>query len=123
MKNSNRLLLILKFLFDQTDENHFVTIADINDYLRKHQLDGDRGTISDCIGDLQAIGYHIECVHSTQNRYYIKNRDFSFPEVKLLIDAVYSSRFIPQEKSRKLVEKLVGLMGDYQCEILKRQLY
>lgn len=123
MKNSNRLLLILKFLLDQTDENHFVTIADINDYLRKHQLDGDRGTISDCIGDLQAIGYQIECVHSTQNRYYIKNRDFSLPEVKLLVDAVQSSRFIPQEKSQELVEKLAGLMGEYKGDIIKRQLY
>ncbi len=123
MKNSNRLLFILKFLLDQTDENHYVTIADINEHLKEHQLDGDRETISDCISELKALGYKIECIHSTQNRYYIKQRDFSLPEVKLLVDAVQSSRFIPQANSKELVEKLAGLMGEYQGDILKRQLY
>lgn len=123
MKNSNRLVFILKYLLEHTDEDHYATISDINEFLRIQQLDGDRETIASCVCELQEIGYQIECIHSTQNRYYIKQRDFSLPEVKLLVDAVQSSRFIPQEKSRELVEKLAGLMGEHQGDILKRQLY
>lgn len=54
MKNSNRLLLILRFLMEQTDENHCTTIAGINEYLKKFDLNGDRATIGDCtfeVGD------------------------------------------------------------------------
>lgn len=123
MKNSNRLLLILKFLLDHTDSEHAATVSEINESLKARQLDCDRRTIYDCIAELQEIGYSIECVHSTQNRYFIKQREFSLPEVKLLVDAVQSSRFIPQEKSKELVEKLAGLIGEHQGEILKRQLY
>lgn len=123
MKNSNRLVFILKYLLEHTDEDHYATISDINEFLRIQQLDGDRETIAACVCELQEIGYQIECIHSTQNRYYIKQRDFSLPEVKLLVDAVQSSRFIPQEKSRELVEKLAALMGEHQGDILKRQLY
>lgn len=123
MKNSNRLVFILKYLLEHTDEDHYATISDINEFLRLQQLDGDRETIAACVCELKEIGYQIECIHSTQNRYYIKQRDFSLPEVKLLVDAVQSSRFIPQEKSRELVEKLAGLRGEHQSDILKRQLY
>ena len=88
MKNSTRELLILKYLLDQTDENHFITIADINEYLAEHNLIGDRKTITDCIQELKAIGYDIQCVRSTQNRFFINKRDFSLAEVKLLVDAI-----------------------------------
>ena len=84
MKNSTRLLLILKCLLEQTDEAHTMTIADINAYLSDFDLIGDRKTISDCIGELQAVGYDIQCVRRTQNHYYINRRDFSLAEVKLL---------------------------------------
>ena len=123
MKNSTRLLLILKCLLEQTDESHTLTIAEINDCLAEHELFGDRKTIRECIGELQAVGYDIKCIRKTQNHYYINQRDFSLAEVKLLVDAVQSSRFIPQDKSHELVEKLAGLVGEHKGEILKRQLY
>ena len=123
MKNSTRLLLILKCLLEQTDETHTLTIADINAYLSNFDLIGDRKTISDCIGELQEVGYDIQCVRRTQNHYYINRRDFSLAEVKLLVDAVQSSRFIPQDKSQKLIDKLAGLVGEHKGEVLKRQLY
>lgn len=123
MKNSTRVLLVLKYLLELTDENHFVTIADINEYLAEHNLIGDRKTIADCIQELQAIGYDIQCVRSTQNRYYINKRDFSLAEVKLLVDAIQSSHFIPTGESQRMIEKLAGLVGEHKGEILKRQLY
>lgn len=123
MKNNSRVLLILKYLLERTDENHYVTIADINDFLAEHNLIGDRKTITDCIQELQAVGYDIQCVRSTQNRYYINKRDFSLAEVKLLVDAIQSSHFIPTGESQKMIEKLAGLVGEHKGEILKRHLY
>jgi len=123
MKNNKRSLFILRYLTEETDEKHLVTIANINDYLRQYDLDANRETISDCIKELQDVGYDIFCVRSTQNQYYMRERPFSLAEVKLLVDAVQSSRFISEEQSLALVSKLADLIGSHKGEILKRQLY
>ena len=123
MKNNNRSLLILKFLSEQTDEKHLATIADINVYLRQYNLDANRETISDCIKELQEVGYDIFCIRSTQNQYYMRERTFRLAEVKLLVDAVQSSRFISTDQSMALVSKLAELVSSHKAEILKRQLY
>lgn len=123
MKNYNRSILVLKYLHDKTDEDHLATIKDINDNLAKQELDADRGTIADCIKELQEAGYDICCVRSTQNRYYMSSRPFTLAEVKLLVDAVQSSRFISEQKSREIVGKLSTLVGSYKADILKRHLY
>ena len=123
MKNNKRSLFILKYLTEQTDEKHLVTITNINEYLRQYDLDANRETISDCIKELQEVGYGIFCVRSTQNQYYMRERPFSLAEVKLLVDAVQSSRFISEEQSLELVSKLADLVGSHKGEILKRHLY
>ena len=123
MKNYNRLLLVLNYLMNQSDEDHLVTIKDINAFLSDYKLDADRETIAECIEELQESGYDIKCVRSTQNRYYIHSRPFSVAEVKLLVDAVQSSRFISEQQSREIIEKLSSLVGSYKGEILKRHLY
>ncbi len=123
MKNNKRSLFILKFLTEQTDEKHLATIAHINDYLKQYDLDANRETISECIKELQEGGYDIFCVRSTQNQYYMRERPFSLAEVKLLVDAVQSSRFISEEQSYELVSKLADLMGSHKGDILKRHLY
>jgi len=123
MKNYDRLLLILKYLFESSDEKHPVTIKDINAYLSQNQIDADRKTITECIDELKNVGYDICCIRSTQNRYYMHSRTFTLAEVKVLVDAVQSSRFISEPQSRELVEKLSTLVGTYKGDILKRQLY
>ena len=123
MKNNKRSLFILKYLTEQTDEKHLATITNINEYLRQYDLDANRETISDCIKELQDVGYDIFCVRSTQNQYYMRERPFSLAEVKLLVDAVQSSRFISEEQSLELVSKLADLVGSHKGEILKRHLY
>ena len=71
MKNNKRSLFILKYLTEQTDENHLATITNINEYLRQYDLDANRETISDCIKELQDVGYDIGiCLRS----YFVQQR-------------------------------------------------
>lgn len=108
---------------EQTDETHLATITNINEYLRQYDLDANRETISGCIKELQEVGYDIFCVRSTQNQYYMRERRFNLAEIKLLVDAVQSSRFISEEQSLALVSKLADLVGSHKRDILKRYLY
>ena len=123
MKNNMRALLILKFLLEHSDQEHYVTIADLNAELRKFNLDSNRDTISNDIKELQSVGYKIESIRSTQNRYFINQRKFTTAEIKWLIDAVQSSRFIPQSYCRQLIDKLTAEVGEYQSDALQHQLY
>ena len=90
-------------MVEQSDETHLVTIANINKYLKQYDLDANRETISDCIKELQEVGYDTLCVRSTQNQYYMRERTFSLAEVKLLVDVVQSSRFISEKQSLELI--------------------
>ena len=110
IKAKLRPFYVAKMLYEQTDEDHYLTIVQIMDQLeRDYGIVTSRGTVSDDIKVLQAFGIEIEVEPSIQNRYYLIGRRFDLPEIKTLIDAVESARFIPKEKSAVLVKKLGAL--------------
>ncbi len=103
----SRPLYIAKMLYEKTDEEHFLTTAQIMRILEeRYGITSHRQTIKTDIGLLRRFGMEIEEVKSTQNRYNLCNRSFDIAELKLLIDAVESSKFITAKKSKELVEKL-----------------
>ena len=94
-KQSNiRILEILKYLYLRTDEEHPVTVADILDYLKGKGIHAVRQTVYGDLQDLILAGVDIVVTKSTQNQYFIGNRLFDYPELKMLTDAVASSKFI-----------------------------
>ena len=107
IKAKLRPFYVAKMLYEQTDENHYLTIAQIMEQLeRDYDIYTSRGTVGDDIKALQLLGVEINVEPSTQNRYYLLGRRFDLPELKTLIDAVESARFIPKKKSAALVDKL-----------------
>ena len=119
----NRTLLVLKYLWDNSDIDHPATIKDIAAYLEGFGYNATRKTISKDIDELIEIGIDIDCKREEHNLYFLDVRVFELAEVKLLVDAVQSSRFIPTKKSKALIEKLSTFVGPHQSSILKRQLY
>lgn len=71
---------------------------------------------------LKEAGVDIELVKSSQNKYHIVSRDFDIAELKILIDAVESSKFITKVKSRQLAEKISRLAGPFAAKDLKRNI-
>ena len=118
-----RPLYIGKLLYDLTDEEHFLTIAQIIQLLQeRYGISSHRQTIKDDIDTLKQFGMDIQEIKSTQNRYNVVSREFDIAELKLLIDAVESSRFITKKKSAELVAKLCTLAGENRAAELKRNL-
>lgn len=119
-----KLLYIIKLLSENTDENHPATTADIISYLAANGIHSERKSIYDDIEKLCDFGYDIIQVHSRLGGgYYMAARDFELAELKLLVDAVQSSRFITTRKSRELIKKLELLAGKYDASKLQRQVY
>lgn len=119
-----KLLYIVKLLAQNTDESHPVSTADIISYLEANGIHSERKSIYDDIEKLCDFGYDIIQVHSRLGGgYYMAGRDFELAELKLLVDAVQSSRFITTRKSRGLIKKLEQLVGKYDAGKLQRQVY
>lgn len=119
-----KLLYIIKLLTENTDENHPASTADIIAYLDANGIHSERKSIYDDIAKLCDFGYDIIQVHSRQGGgYYMAGRDFELAELKLLVDAVQSSRFITTRKSRSLIKKLEQLAGKHDAGKLQRQVY
>ena len=118
-----RPLYLAKILFEQTDEDHYLTTAQLIKILEeKYNVKSHRQTIKADIEILKKFGMEIEEVKSTQNRYNAFGRKFDQAELKLLIDAVESSKFITQSKSDELVEKIGTLTSLYRAQELNRNI-
>ncbi len=119
-----KLLYIVKYLTENTDENHPASTADMIAYLDANGIHSERKSIYDDIDKLCEFGYDIVQLHSRLGGgYYMAGRDFELAELKLLVDAVQSSRFITTRKSRSLIKKLEILAGKHDAGKLQRQVY
>ena len=123
MDNTAKLrpLYLAKILYEQTDEEHYLTTVQLMQILEEqYGISAHRQTIKADIDLLKQFGLEIEEVKSIQNRYNLYGRQFDIPELKLLIDAVESSKFITANKSQELVDKLSRLAGEHASAGLKR---
>ena len=114
IKPKDRILHILKYLCYHTDEEHYATISDISNYLNQSGVSVSRRTIVGDINALSNYGLDIICNKSRQNQYFIGERHFEIPELKLLVDAVQASRFISIKRSKKLIQKLSSFASVHQ---------
>ena len=122
MQNSTnmRVLESLRFLYERTDENHPATVSDIIAHLNGKGIQAVRQTVYADINALIDAGIDIVVVKSTQNQYFMGSRLFEYPELKMLTDAVASSKIISAKKSEELVQKLCRLTSTHQAEQLRQ---
>ena len=118
-----RALYVLKYLWEHTDEEHPVTLAQIQTHLSAQGIEAIPKTIDGDIAALQDLGFDIIRNRSTQNQYFFASRYFTSFELKLMIDAVQAAKFIPQEQTEELVERIAGLANQNQSEDLRRNLF
>ncbi len=124
MPLTNRLLLLFRYLWTATDDTHPVTLEQLKDHLETCGLSRpDSRTLKNDIAQLMEFGVDIVVDRRVQNQYFVASRHFDTAEVKLLIDAVQSSRFITPKKSKALIAKLAAFVEPGQKQLLKRQLY
>ncbi len=121
-KTQNRVLNILKYLWENTDEEHFTTNAELVEYLSTLGIETNNKTVAKDIVMLTEFGVDIISERSTQNRYFIGSRIFELAEVKMMVDAIQSARFIPEKKTNELFWKLSCLASKYQVDALRRNL-
>ena len=108
--------------YEHTDEEHPMTGLEILEYLKKHDVPANEKTLRGDIQLLQDLGLDIVKIVSRPNLFYWGERQFEMPELKLLVDAVASSRFITKKKSNALGKKLAQLASENQRKDLRRHI-
>lgn len=118
-----KLLKLLELLRKNTDESHPMTTSQICAALSEIGIPCDRRTLSQDISTLNALEYEIMVTMVGHEKgYYVEDRSFSVPELKILIDAVHASSFITEKKSEELIEKIASLGGAHRAEVPKRNM-
>ena len=124
MEAKPRILYLLKILLERTDEEHPLSTTQLIGILNEeYGISAHRTTITKDIAALVEYGLDIVTIHSTQSKYFVASRKFELPELKLLVDAVESSRFITAKKSERLIGKLGKLTSESHARQLDRHIY
>lgn len=116
-KQKLKLLYLKDILMEKTDEEHYLKMEEIIKLLSEKEIAAERKSI---YNDIEMLGkYGVDIDSSRRSGYRILGRDFETAEVKALIDAVQYSRFISRKKTRELIEKLKGLVSEYEAKSMR----
>ncbi len=116
-----KIFYILDYLQKNSHEDHPVRASELITMLQSsHNIQCDRKTVYSDIAALQDYGVDIVSLPGKYGGYYIASRNFELPELKLLIDAVQSSRYLTEKKSRELIEKLCNQCNEHDASLMKR---
>lgn len=119
-----RLLYLYQYLLENTSSEHPQSTVELMRILKeKYGITVSRNTICNDLLLLRESELHIEYVESTQNKYYYDGQIFEVPELKILIDAVSSSKFITEQKSEALINKLLTQVPIHSAVKLRRHIY
>ena len=119
----SKLLVLYQLLLERTDEDNPLSTQQIIEYLEQNGIGAERKSIYADMETLRDMGVDIQSRKGRGAGWFIGERDFQLAELKLLMDAVQSSRFITQRKSDALIRKLEGLASKPQARQLQRQVY
>ena len=120
-RQKQKLLYIQKILLEKTDEEHGLTINEIISELDSYGINAERKSIYDDLRILETYGLDICSEKSKTVKYYIASRDFQISELKLLVDAIQSSKFITEKKSFELIKKVESLASENEAKQLQNQ--
>ena len=116
-----RPFLLAKILYERTDSEHSLTTSQLIKILEDdYHMTTYRVTIGADIEILQNLGMDIRLKKSSQNLYYVQDRYFLDSELRLIIDAIASARFISASQSKKLIEKISAMAGKNASERMIR---
>ena len=119
-----KLYRLAQIMLEKTDDEHYITMPEILSALESYGVTADRKSIYNDLRDLDVLGIEVEGEPvGGRYHYHVLNRPFELPELKLLVDAIQSSKFITERKTNALIKKLEQLVSQYEAVKLQRQVY
>lgn len=118
-----KILYLYKILWENTDGEHVITMPQILEKLNEYGVSAGRKAVYEYIDILREFGVDIISGMGKNSGYCLGSREFELPELKLLADAVSSSRFFTEKKAKALIQKLESLCSVYEAKSIRRQVF
>ena len=119
-----KLYYLRQIMLQKTDSEHTITLAEIKEELEKREVTAERKSLYNDLADLENLGVTIKGSQKDNSYHYqVVKREFELAELKLLVDAIQSSKFITEKQSRDLIKKIEGFASEYEASKLQRQVY
>ena len=119
-----KLIYLIKIMMEKTDEEHGITMPEILEALEAYGVSAERKSIYSDFETLRTLD--IDVVQEKNGKtytYHVASRQFEIAELKLLVDAIQSSKFITEKKSHELIKKLESFASNYEAKQLQRQVF
>ena len=117
-----KLYYLSRIMLEKTDDEHMITMPEILESLKAYDVTADRKSIYDDLEALRVLGIDVVGEKVGRNYYYhVGGKKFEIAELKLLVDAIQSSKFITEKKSDELIRKLTSMASKYEASQMKRQ--
>lgn len=118
-----KMVYLYKIFYELTDENHPLSISELSNLLNEYGISAERKALYEDIEALCNFGLDIITVKGRAYSYYLGSREFELPELKLLADAVCSSKFLTNKKSQSLLKKIESLASINEGKEIQRQVF
>lgn len=118
-----KLFRLLEILMRETDEDHGLSMSEIISRLEEYGISAERKSIYDDFLTLEELGFYVSHTPTKPPKYKLETKIFELAELKMLVDAVQSSKFITAKKSREIIGKLELFAGSHRSRELSRQVY
>ena len=118
-----KILYLYKIFLERTDELHSISMSEMINALDHYGISAGRKALYEDIEALRTFGLDIKQLKGNKFGYYLASRDFELPELKLLADAVTSSRFLTEKKSNELLKKIESLSSVHEAKQIHRQVF
>lgn len=118
-----KLLYILEMLKKHTDQDNILSMSDILSRLESLDIQAERKSINADINMLREYGYDVRMTRGDKYGYYLEERRFSLPEIKILVDSIQSARFISKDKSKEIIRKLLDELSENNAKIIESEVY
>lgn len=117
-----KLLYLKDYLCQNTDESHPASLRSLMEHLEHHGITCERKSLYSDLAALNLYGLDVQYKRGKPDGYYVAKREFELSELKFLVDAVLSSRFLSPKHSAELIRKLAGQSSIHEAALLRREI-
>lgn len=116
-----KLYYLSRIMLEKTDDDHMIDMSEIKTALEAYGVTADRKSLYDDLEALRVLGVDVIGEKVGRNYYYhVGGKQFEIAELKLLVDAIQSSKFITEKKSKELIKKLTDMESHYEAKLYEK---
>lgn len=114
-----KMIKLWEILQHDSDSEHPLSTNELCRRLCDDGIPCNRKTIQPDVSVLNQHGFEVQSERRGKDRvYWVEDRTFDVPEIKILIDAIQAASFITEKKTEQLVQKIAALAGSHRADVL-----